>query len=224
MSNLRGFQGRLNLLIQRLAGGKEKAFAKLLDIKPENINKWTNRGSLPSAEQLENIAGKLNININWLLSGEGDINTAKTAYPAKPTAQAEDSRPKKKKIYWEESEVSLAETGARLKGIRGGLSIKQAADVSGVSAAAIKNCEAGKQQPDVQYLYWAAGYGHTNATWIMTGDNPREERVAAEERPRYGQPITPDERDLLDMYRSAPKEAREAVKALLKIYGETKKR
>ena len=223
MGNIKGFRGRLDILIRDLAGGKENLLAKLLGIKPENINKWTNRGSLPSAEQLENISRKLNVDVNWLLTGEGERwkNPGAGSKSLNPYSAGEwEPEPSDKKVYWEGQEVSFAETGKRLKGIRGSLTLRQAADISGVSQPAIKNCEAGKQMPDVQYLYWAAGYGYTNATWIMTGENPQEERLAAEGKPRYGQPITPEEREVIDLYRIAPKDAQMAVRAILSIYRE----
>jgi transcriptional regulator with XRE-family HTH domain len=222
MSNIKGFHARLGFLIRDLADGKEKDFAKLLEINPENINKWTNRGSLPSAEQLENIARRLNVNINWLLSGEGEAWKPSTeAKPPGPKVELSyQMKPERerKKVFWEGEEISLSEPGKRLKDIRGSLTAKQASELSGVALSTIKDCESGKKLPDVQYLYWAAGYGYTNATWIMTGENPHDERLAGEDKPRYGQPITPEEREIIEMYRTAPKEAKEAVKAILKIY------
>jgi len=63
---------RLLSLINELTDGNKKRFAETLGIKPENVNRWINEGSLPSAEHLSNLKNKLNININWLLTGEGE--------------------------------------------------------------------------------------------------------------------------------------------------------
>ncbi|MBI3793131.1 MAG: helix-turn-helix domain-containing protein [Nitrospinae bacterium] len=221
MAGLKSFQERLELLIENLAGGRENRLAELLGIKPENVNKWTNRGSLPSSEQLENIASKLKINIHWLLTGEGEMTAPKTRPVGKKGAA--DKGAKSKKTYWGDVEVSLAEAGERLREIRGSLSLKQASEMSGAGKTAVKNSEDGLQAPDIQHLYWAAGYGHTNATWIMTGENPASERQAGEENRRYGQPITPEEREVLEMFRNAPKEAQESVRAILKIYRDVKR-
>ena len=62
---------RLLLLINDLTDGNKKRFAEMLEVTPSYIDRWTNQGILPSAEQLTNIHDKLNININWLLTGEG---------------------------------------------------------------------------------------------------------------------------------------------------------
>ncbi len=215
---MEGFRERLDSLIRELAGGKESRFAQMLEIKPENVNKWTNRGSFPSAEQLKNISKKLGININWLLTGEGARN-----FSPSTAKKDENAKGRKKGEFWGDIEVSLPSVGERLKNIRAKLGYQQVSAAAGVPVSTIKACEAGKQMPDAQYLYWAAGYGYTNATWIMTGENPDDEKLAAEEKARYGQPITPDERELLNLYRDAPKDAQEAAKAVLKVYQKGRK-
>ena len=63
---------RLETLINDIAEGKKIKFAEMLGVSPAYIDRWTNQGSLPSAEHLANIHDKLNININWLLTGEGE--------------------------------------------------------------------------------------------------------------------------------------------------------
>jgi transcriptional regulator with XRE-family HTH domain len=221
VADMDGFHGRLNELIQIFGGGKENAFAEKMGVKPENVNKWTNRGSRPSFEQLENFATRLNVNLNWLVAGRGDMLGANPVYERKTLEPTEVLRPKQK--YLEHSDVSLMDVGARLKQIRGSLSLKEAADKSGISASVIKNCEAGKQKPDPKYLYWAAGYGHIYATWIETGENPAEHRIAAEEKSTYGRPITPEERDILELYRSASQEIQKSVKFILKNHEDAKK-
>ena len=64
---------RLLLLIDDLTEGNKKKFAEMLGVSPTHIDHWVNRGSLPNAEQLENIHRKLNVNLNWLLTGKGEM-------------------------------------------------------------------------------------------------------------------------------------------------------
>ena len=44
----------------------------MLDLYPSNIDVWVNKNSIPSGEHLQKFHDKLNININWLLTGEGE--------------------------------------------------------------------------------------------------------------------------------------------------------
>ena len=71
-----GFKDRLELLIKELSGGNKAQFSGMLGITPVNIQGWLNRGSLPSSAQLLNIANKTNVNLNWLLTGEGEKHIA----------------------------------------------------------------------------------------------------------------------------------------------------
>lgn len=72
---------RIKLLIEKRAGGVKKEFAEALGIYPSLIEKWTNQGNMPSAEHLSNFATKLNVNINWLLTGKGPIYIDKSESP-----------------------------------------------------------------------------------------------------------------------------------------------
>jgi len=71
---------RLLLLIDEFTKGNKKKFAEMLGVSPTHIDNWINRGSLPNANQLTNIYQKLNINLNWLLTGEGEM-FVKKEYP-----------------------------------------------------------------------------------------------------------------------------------------------
>ena len=71
---------RLETLINDIAEGKKIKFAEMLGVSPTHIDNWINRGSLPNANQLTNIYQKLNINLNWLLTGEGEM-FVKKEYP-----------------------------------------------------------------------------------------------------------------------------------------------
>lgn len=63
---------RLLLLIDELANGKKNKFAEILGVNPANINTWVNKGSAPNAEAFEKLHKNLNVNIHWLLTGEGE--------------------------------------------------------------------------------------------------------------------------------------------------------
>ena len=80
MSN-KDFTDRLLLLVDHKAGGVKARFAELLRINPSYLNRWVNDGSLPSAEHLANMAEKLNVNINWLLTGKGPMYIDKSQSP-----------------------------------------------------------------------------------------------------------------------------------------------
>ena len=64
---------KLLLLIDEFTKGNKKKFAEILKVTPSYIDRWINQGILPSAKQLTNIHDKLKININWLLTGEGEM-------------------------------------------------------------------------------------------------------------------------------------------------------
>ncbi len=65
------FIDRLLSVIKELTEDNKKKFAEMLGVRAVHIDHWVNRGSLPSAEHLKNFQQKLNLNINWLLTGEG---------------------------------------------------------------------------------------------------------------------------------------------------------
>lgn len=81
--NDKDFTKRLLLLVDHKAGGIKVQFADLLGIDPSYLNRWVNMGNLPSAEHLTNIARKLNVNINWLLTGEGPMYIEESHSPMK---------------------------------------------------------------------------------------------------------------------------------------------
>lgn len=65
------FKDRLLLLIAERADGNKTKFAEMLGVTPGNINNWINLDYLPAFEHLANMYAKFNVNINWLLLGEG---------------------------------------------------------------------------------------------------------------------------------------------------------
>jgi len=225
------FIDRLNILIEGTAGGKQITFAENLDIRAAVVSKWVKRGSLPSTEQLENICRRLGVNLNWLVAGRGArfLPSAQTAN--KSNVEVID----KKALFWGDVEVDLLVVGKRLKQIRGKLTQKMVSDESSAPLNSIKLAEKGELAPDPRHLYWGASYGDTFADWIMTGEGPQtpleadrlfksgemtqnEYALVAEKKRGYGQPITPKEREILEMYRKAPDEGKRAAEAVLAVY------
>lgn len=47
-------------------------FAKLIETTRQNITRYENEEVIPGGEILSNICKKLNVNLNWLLTGEGE--------------------------------------------------------------------------------------------------------------------------------------------------------
>jgi transcriptional regulator with XRE-family HTH domain len=225
------FIDRLNILIEGTAEGKQKTFAEKLGVRAAVVSKWVKRGSLPSAEQLENICHKLGVNLNWLVAGTGARFLPSAQTGEKPGVEVID----KKALYWGDVEVDLQSVGTRLKQIRGDFTPKMVSDESSAPLNSIKLAERGVAVPDPRHLYWAASYGDTFADWIMTGEGPQtaeetdrllksgemtpdEYALVTERKKGYGQPITPEERDMLNMYRKAPDEGKRAAEAVLSIY------
>ncbi|MDH5541350.1 MAG: helix-turn-helix domain-containing protein [Nitrospinota bacterium] len=231
MGDVRGFLSRLKLLVEELADGKENRLAEILGVHPGIINKWKKRENYPSSEHLINIKEKLGVNINWLLLGEG------ARYLPSAVLQAAKSGGKSldKNLFWGDVEVDLVAVGKRLRQIRGDLTLKNASVESATSIQGIRDAEKGIKPPDPRYLYWASGYGDTFSDWIMTGEGPRtseeadklfkqgkisaeEYALVAERKKGYGQPITPDERELLELYRASPDEGKKGAVAVLSVY------
>jgi transcriptional regulator with XRE-family HTH domain len=65
---------RLSLLIKELKISK-KSFADALNISPGNLSDWISpkRKSNPTTESLTRIYEIYNINLHWLLTGEGEM-------------------------------------------------------------------------------------------------------------------------------------------------------
>lgn len=63
---------RLNLLVEQKSKGNVSDFAKLIGINIQTLHTYI-KGRMPSAEALFNICIKLQVNINWLLTGNGPI-------------------------------------------------------------------------------------------------------------------------------------------------------
>jgi transcriptional regulator with XRE-family HTH domain len=66
---------RIELLIKTLEKGKQSAFAKKIDVTPSVVNNIIGgRMNEPSFKVLQKITDAYaNVNINWLISGEGEM-------------------------------------------------------------------------------------------------------------------------------------------------------
>lgn len=64
---------RILLLIKLLADDTKRRLAEMLEVSPSNIDAWINRDYAPQKEHLLKFHNKLNINLNWLLAGEGEM-------------------------------------------------------------------------------------------------------------------------------------------------------
>lgn len=51
--------------------GTQSALAEKIGTSQGTVADWVNRGSFPSTKHLANLKEKLNININWLITGQG---------------------------------------------------------------------------------------------------------------------------------------------------------
>ena len=65
------FQDRLDWLIKKFANGKPFVFAKKTGIKSGTFQSYL-KGRLPQADQLLCFRRTFGVNLNWLLSGEGE--------------------------------------------------------------------------------------------------------------------------------------------------------
>ncbi|MBI5233211.1 MAG: helix-turn-helix transcriptional regulator [Deltaproteobacteria bacterium] len=65
------FVERLKSLIEELSEGNKSRFAASLGLHSSYMDRWLNKGHLPSAEHMDNMRDILDVNINWLLSGKG---------------------------------------------------------------------------------------------------------------------------------------------------------
>lgn len=72
---------RILILIERLADGVNIRFAEMIGATSKNIDDWVNKGHTPKGEQLLKFYSKLNINLNWLLAGDGEMFLKKKEYP-----------------------------------------------------------------------------------------------------------------------------------------------
>jgi len=65
--------GRRIKIIRNILNLTQKEFANALHIDDSNVRKWESGKVLPNAEKLLIMKEKFKININWLLTGEGEM-------------------------------------------------------------------------------------------------------------------------------------------------------
>jgi hypothetical protein len=65
-----GINLRLQKLIEELTGGNVSKFARISGINEQTCHTFV-KGRLPNTEALYGICENFNVNINWLLTGEG---------------------------------------------------------------------------------------------------------------------------------------------------------
>lgn len=53
--------------------GRRTAMAKMFGVSTESVRKWLMGESMPETKRLPEIAKRLGVNANWLLSGEGEM-------------------------------------------------------------------------------------------------------------------------------------------------------
>lgn len=82
---------RISTIVEKFGNGKNTVFASLIGVSEANVRNYKN-GVMPKADFLEKIARCFDININWLLTGEG--NMLRTEYGKEeniPVAHPSDS-------------------------------------------------------------------------------------------------------------------------------------
>ncbi|MBI3582410.1 MAG: hypothetical protein HY096_00485 [Nitrospinae bacterium] len=77
----KAFVDRLRLIIKELAEEKQTKFAKLINTYQANVGRWINPKiqSFPDERHLAAIQKHLGVNLNWLLTGEGEMFVKKEA-------------------------------------------------------------------------------------------------------------------------------------------------
>lgn len=63
---------RISTIVEKFGNGKNTVFASLIGVSEANVRSYKN-GVMPKADFLEKIARSFDININWLLTGEGNM-------------------------------------------------------------------------------------------------------------------------------------------------------
>lgn len=63
---------RISTIVEKFGNGKNTVFASLIGVSEANVRNYKN-GVMPKADFLEKIARSFDVNINWLLTGEGNM-------------------------------------------------------------------------------------------------------------------------------------------------------
>lgn len=81
---------RISTLVEKFGNGKNTIFASLIGVSEANVRNYKN-GVMPKADFLEKIARSFDININWLLTGEGNMLRSESEKENIPVAHPSDS-------------------------------------------------------------------------------------------------------------------------------------
>ncbi|MCK4786247.1 MAG: helix-turn-helix domain-containing protein [Desulfobacteraceae bacterium] len=161
------FIDRLLLLIEDHTNGNKKKFAGLIDVSPQNIDSWINKGYSPKKEHLENLRDKLALNINWLLTGKGPMFTedrdSVEADLVEKGAQVESA--KKRRIYSIGGRIAMAREKA-------GLTLEDLAFELRIDVASLKRIEKGRAVPDAMQMSKMLTPLVCDAEWLLAGLAP----------------------------------------------------
>lgn len=81
---------RISTIVEKFGNGKNTVFASLIGVSEANVRNYKN-GVMPKADFLEKIARSFDININWLLTGEGNMLRTEPKEENIPVAHPSDS-------------------------------------------------------------------------------------------------------------------------------------
>lgn len=81
---------RISTIVEKFGNGKNTVFASLIGVSEANVRNYKN-GVMPKADFLEKIARSFDININWLLTGEGNMLRTESEKENIPVAHPSDS-------------------------------------------------------------------------------------------------------------------------------------
>lgn len=81
---------RISTIVEKFGNGKNTVFASLIGVSEANVRNYKN-GVMPKADFLEKIARCFDININWLLTGEGNMLRTEPEKENIPVAHPSDS-------------------------------------------------------------------------------------------------------------------------------------
>ena len=81
---------RISTLVEKFGNGRNTIFASLIGVSEANVRNYKN-GVMPKADFLEKIARSFDININWLLTGEGNMLRMESKKENIPVAHPSDS-------------------------------------------------------------------------------------------------------------------------------------
>jgi transcriptional regulator with XRE-family HTH domain len=67
------FHKRLSMLVEKYSAGNSADFARKIGVNTATFHNYVAKGRLPNAETLFAIKKHLNVDMNWLIGGQGDM-------------------------------------------------------------------------------------------------------------------------------------------------------